>query len=148
MWEEVPHDVGKARERELTSISPKPALDKGAQMVRHHNTEQSAHDVIRRIMNNRTLVLQIQRELVDERKDITHTAAGESVNVELTEETKRHEAAFNLVREEMMRTLQEKHEEARRVSEEETRSLQEESEEIYLEYPGTGVGRDEDAAYT
>jgi hypothetical protein len=106
MWEEVPHDVGKTRERELTSISPKPALDKGAQMVCHHNTEKSAHDIIRRIMNNRTLVLQIQRELVDERKDITNTAAGESVNVELTEETKRREAALNLVWEEMSRGAQ------------------------------------------
>jgi hypothetical protein len=141
MWEEVPHGVGKARERELASVFLKPALDKGAQMACHHNTEQSAHDVIRRIMNNHTLVLQIQRELVDEHKDITNTAAGEAVNVELAEETKRHEAALNLVREEMMRALQEKHEEARRVLEEEMRSLEEvmwilmeESEEISLEY--------------
>jgi hypothetical protein len=43
MWGEVSHEVGEARERELTSNFFKPALDKGAQLVRHHNTEQSAH---------------------------------------------------------------------------------------------------------
>lgn len=141
MWEEVPHDVGKARERELASIFLKPALDKGAQMLCHLNTEQSAHDVIRQIMNNHPVVLQIQRELVDEHKDIANTAAGEAVNVELTEEIKRHEATLNQVREEMMRALEEKSERARRVLEEETMSLQEvmwilmdESEELAVQY--------------
>jgi hypothetical protein len=76
MWGNVSHDVGEARERELASKFLKPALDKGAVMVRNHNTEQSAHDVIRRIMNNHPVVLQIQRELVDEHKDVANTAAG------------------------------------------------------------------------
>lgn len=141
MWGEVPHDVGKAREKELASIFLKPALDKGAQMVCHHNSEQSAHDVIRHIMNNHPVVLQIQHELVDERKDITNTAAGEAVNTELTEQTRQHEAALNQVREEMMRKLEEKHQNARQVLEEEMRSIQEvmwmfeeESEEITLQY--------------
>ena len=141
MWEEVPHDIGKARERELASIFLKPALDKGAQMVCHHNTEQSAHHVIRRIVNNQPLVLQIQREIVDERKDIINTAAGEAVDVELTEETKRHEVALNQMQEEMTQVFEEKHENARRVLEEETRGLREvmricmkESEGIALKY--------------
>jgi hypothetical protein len=107
MWEEVSHEVGEARERELASAFLKPALDKGAQMIRHHNTEQSAHDVIRRIVNNHPVVLQIQRELVDEHKDIANTAAGEAINTELTEEIKRHEVALATMREEMMRTLEE-----------------------------------------
>ena len=141
MWGEVPNDVGKARERELASIFLKPALDKGAQMVCHHNTEKSAHAVIRHITKNHPVVLQIQRELVDEHKDIAHTAAGEAINTELTEQTKRHEAALSQVREEMMRALEAKHQQARQVLEEETRRLQEimwmfmeESEEITLQY--------------
>ena len=141
MWSKVPTDVGKAREKELASIFLKPALDKGAQMMCHHDTEQSAHDVIRHIMGNHPIALQIQRELVDERKDIANTTAAEAINVELTEEIKQHEAALNQMREEMMRSLEEKHEKARQVLEEETRSLQEvmwvvmeESEEITLQY--------------
>lgn len=141
MWSEVSNDVGEAREGELASIFLKPALEKGAQIVRHHNTEQSAHDVIRRIVNNHPVVLQIQRELVDEHKDIAGTAAGEAINVELTEETRRHEANLNAMREEMMRTLEERHAMARQALEEETMMLQEQmfmimedSEEMALEF--------------
>ena len=141
MWGEVTHEVGETRERELASIFLKPALDKGAKMVPHHNTERSAHDVIRHIMNNHPVVLQIQRELVDEQKDVTNTAAGEAVNTELTEEIKRHEADLNAVRKEMMRMLGEKREKAKQMLEEETKRLEEEmcmvlevSEEITLEY--------------
>jgi hypothetical protein len=126
MWGEVSHDVGETRERELASKFLKPALDKGAQMVRHHNTEQSAHDVIRRIMNNHPVVLQIQRELVDEHKDITNTAAGEAVNTEIAEEAKRQEAELRRVQEERERVLREKEEEARRRVEEERRRREEE----------------------
>ena len=140
MWEDVSHDVGEAREKELASAFLKPALDKGAQMIRHHNTERSAHDVIRQIMNNHPVVLQIQRELVDERKDVERTAAGEAVNTELTEETKRHESALATLREETMRALEEKHERARQALEEEAVNIQaqmwmleEVSEEIALE---------------
>ena len=140
MWGEVPHEVGKAREKELASVFLKPALDKGAQMVCHHNTEQSAHDVIRCIMNNHPITLQIQRELVDERKDIANTAAGEAVNTELTEETRRHEAALKELREETMRMLEDKHLIARLMLEEETRNVEEvmwmiaeESEELALQ---------------
>ena len=130
MWGEVSHEVGEARERELASNFLKLALDKGAQMVRHHNTEQSAHDVIRRIMNNHPVVLQIQRELVDERRDITNTAAGEAVNTELAEEAKRHEAELKRAQEERERALREKEEEARRKREEEKRRQEEEMRRV------------------
>ena len=68
MWSEASHGIGEAREGDLASTFLKPTLDKGAQMVRHHNTKQSTHDVIRRIMDNHPVVLQTQRELVDENK--------------------------------------------------------------------------------
>jgi hypothetical protein len=35
-------------------------------------------NVIRTIMNNHPVVLQIQREIVDEHKDVANTAAGEA----------------------------------------------------------------------
>jgi membrane protein involved in colicin uptake len=127
MWGEVSHDVGEARERELASNFLKPALDKGAQMVRHHNTKQSANDVVRRIMNNHPVVLQIQRELVDQRKDITNTAAGEAVNTKLAEEAKRHEAELKKAQEEKARALRQKEEEAKRKMEEEKRKREEQA---------------------
>ena len=130
MWDEVSHGVGEARERELASTFLKPALDKGAQMVRHHNTEQSAHDVIRRIMNNHPVVLQIQRELVDERKDVTNTAAGEVIDRELKEAARKHEAELKKAEEEKARALREKEEEARRKVQEEARRREEEMRKV------------------
>ena len=68
------------------------AVFKGAQMIRHHNTVESAHDVVRRVMANRPVVLQIQRELVDERKDIVDTTVGEAISQEPDGQTRRHQA--------------------------------------------------------
>ena len=136
MWGEVPLDIGESREKELSSNFFKPVLDKGAQMARHQNTEQSAHDIIRMIMKNRPVVLQIQRELVDERKDIVNTAAGEVLNQELNEQIKRHQAELKAVQEQMTQALKEKDEETRQEVEEETRKLQEQMEKIKEESEG------------
>jgi len=130
MWSEVAHDVGEAREGELTSNFLKPALDKGAQMARHHNTEQSAHDVIRRIMNNHPVVLQIQRELVDEHKDVAKTAAGEVINEELAEAETRRVADLKKAQEEMARALRVQEEEARRRVQEEARKREEQMRRV------------------
>ncbi|KAF9653408.1 P-loop containing nucleoside triphosphate hydrolase protein [Thelephora ganbajun] len=136
MWGEVSRKVGESREDELSGNFFKPVLDKGAQMVRHHNTAQSAHDIIRMIMKNRPVVLQIQRELVDEHKDIIDTAAGEAVNRELNEQIRRHQAELKIVQEEMMQALKEKDEETRQELEEETRKLQEQMEKIKKDSEG------------
>ena len=130
MWDDVSRDAGESRERELSTEFFKSALDKGAQMARHSNTEQSAHDILRKILRNRPVVLQIQRELVDERKDITHTSAGETINKELSELIKRHQASLDELREEMEQALKKKDEETRQELEEDKRRLQEEMTKI------------------
>ena len=124
MWEGVSQDVGEAREEELATNFFKPALDKGAQLARNRNTAQSAHDIIRRIIRNQPAALQIQRELVDEGKSITDTAAGEAINKELNEYIRRHQAEMKALQEEMMQALLDKDEETRQELEEETRKLQ------------------------
>ena len=141
MWDEVSQNVGEARERELASNYLKPALDKGAQMVRHHNTEQSAHDVIRRIMNNHPVVLRIQRELVDEHKDVANTAAGEAIDRELKEAARRHEAELKKAEEERARALKAKEEEARRRKEEDARRREKELRRVREEHEKAAVRR-------
>ena len=125
MWNVDPQDVSEARESELSSKFFKPALDRGSQMVRHYNTLESAHDIIRKIMDNQPAVLQIQRELVDEGKDIGDTAAGEMVDRELRELIKRHQVELEEVRGEMAQALKEKDEEMKQRLEETRRDLQE-----------------------
>ena len=136
MWGMVPLDVGESREAELTNKFFKPALDKGAQMVRHQNTEKSAHDIVRMIMKNRPVVLQIQRELVDERKDIANTAAGEAVNEELNEQIRKHREEWQEAQDQMVQALKEKDEETRQEMEEETQRLQEQMEMIKKDSEG------------
>jgi hypothetical protein len=136
MWGEVSRDVGEARENELSRNFFKPVLDKGAQMIRHQNTAQSAHDIILRITRNHPLVLQIQRELVDEHRDILDTAAGEAVNRELNEQIRRHQAELKAVQEGLMQALKEKDEETRKELEEETKKLQGQMERIKKDSEG------------
>ena len=140
MWSEVTPEVGKSREKELSSRFFKPALDKHAQMVRHHNTTKSAHDIVRKIMKNKPAVLQIQQELVDEHKDIVHTAAGETINKELNAEIRRHQAELKKVQEEMMQAMAEKDERTRRELEEERKKLQERVDRIKKDSEGMAAG--------
>jgi len=142
MWGEVSKDVGEAREKELITNFFKPVLDKGAQLDRHRNTAQSAHDIIRRIMRNRPITLQIQRELVDEKKNIIDTAAGEAVNKELNEQMRRHQAELKAVQEDMMKALKEKDEETRQELEEETRKLQEQMNKVKVDSEGMASNYD------
>ena len=136
MWGEVSESVGEVRERELTTNFFKPVLDKGAQLARHHNTAESACNIIRRIMKNQPAVLQIQRELVDEGRNIVDTAAGDAINKELNEQIRRHQAELKAVQEEIMEALKEKDEQTRQELEEETRKLQEEMNRMRMDSEG------------
>ncbi|KAF8972202.1 P-loop containing nucleoside triphosphate hydrolase protein [Flammula alnicola] len=75
----------------------KPTLDKGAKMLRHDATRDSANGVLRYILGNHPLPLQIQREIVDQAKDISETwkiAEGNSRSVKsLTKQTKRRDGS-------------------------------------------------------
>ena len=124
MWGDVSHDIGEARDYELFNNSFKLAIYKGAQMVRHHNTVESAHDIIRKVVASRPIMLQIQRELVDEQKDIIGTAAGGAINEELGERIRRHQAELKEVREEMVQAMKDGDEETRQEMEEDCRRLQ------------------------
>ena len=123
MWGKVEGSVGEAREKELAEVYFRAALEKDAQLARHHNTTQSAHEIIRRIMKNDPAPLLIQQELVDEGKDIKRTSAGEAVNEELNAMIKRHEAEMIALRGEMRQALEEKDEWMKKELEEEARKL-------------------------
>ena len=130
MWKEDSQAVNEVREQDLSSRFFKPALDKGAQMVRHNNTTESAHDILRKIVKNHPVVLQIQRELVDERKDIIDTAAGELIDKELRDRIKRYQKELKELQEEMAQALKAKDEEMRQELEEAKRELEEKVKEV------------------
>ena len=107
MWSEVTPERGAAREDELrtSDILFKPALDNGATMVRHDNTLDSARAILRNIINNQPKTLRIQRELVDEGKDVAETAAGEELNGELVAMQKKYMKEIAEIRKEAKEAL-------------------------------------------
>ena len=88
MWGGVSREVGEAREKELSSRFLRRALDNGARMVRHHDTAQSARDIIRGIVVNCPAVSQVQRNPTGERRHTVHTTAGEVSNRKFNEQTR------------------------------------------------------------
>jgi len=91
MWGNVDPIVGAAREQQLAAEFVKPALDQGARFLRHYNTTESAHDIIREILKNRRTALQVQEELVDEGREFDQTTLGGGINREVEESTRRLE---------------------------------------------------------
>jgi len=127
MWGSVTAEDGNAREQELATkvIFFKPILDKHAKMLRHDNTKQSAHQIIRSFVDKEPVVLQIQREL-GEGMDITQTAAYKQLDRELSELCARHLKELEALKEEMT--------DAERTQDEETRvELQEEMHKVEAE---------------
>ena len=80
MWGRVTPEQGADRERQLRDKHFKAAIDKGAQLCRFTNTPESARAILRKVLKNRPAVLEIQRELIDEHKDIGQTRAGEELS--------------------------------------------------------------------
>ena len=130
MWGEVNPQVGEEREAELMGkdLFFKPALEKGAQMARHENTVPSAENIIRLILDHDPLPLDIQRELVDQGKEVTQTRAGKELNRELADQIRRHKEDIRVLQEEMRQAIDAKDEETRREREAEARRMQEEVE--------------------
>ena len=128
MWSGVEPEEGDAREAELMGedIFFKPVLEKGARMARHGDTAPSAEAIIRLLVNNQPLPLQIQTELVDERKDIVETSAGQELNRELNGQIRKHEEEIRVITKEMEQAAREKDEETRNELEFETKRMQEE----------------------
>ena len=144
MWGVVSSDVGETREQELVRPFFKPALDQGAQLARHYNTTKSAHDIVRCVMKNQPIALQIQRELVDEGKGLADTAAGRVVNEELDEMIRCHQAELKLIREEMLRALKENDEATRRELQEEMRKIYEDVNKMRMDSEGMAADYDEE----
>ena len=130
MWDEVTPEVGKEREKQLSGNFFKPVLDLGAQMVPHHDTIESAYDIIRKILDNHPLVLKIQEQIVDEKKDIIDTDAGEAANKELNDQMKINRNKLKEVQEEMEQAMKDKDEQTRRELEQERLKLQTQMDDI------------------
>ncbi|KAF8691066.1 hypothetical protein AX14_002828 [Amanita brunnescens Koide BX004] len=104
MWDKVTKEEGERRVQDLISLDDffKPALAKKAQLVHHTpNTVDSAHNIINLIIQNNPLPLDIQKELVDQGKDITQTSAGKELDKQVAKLTAMYEEKLRKQKQEM-----------------------------------------------
>ena len=130
MWNDDSQEINEVRERGLSTKFFKPALNVGARMVRHENTVESSHNIIRRVMENNPAPLRIQQELAIEPKDIANTMAGKVISREFNEQIRRYQTELKEIRQEMERALKWKDEKMRRELAEDARKLEERMAEI------------------
>ena len=75
-WNEVDEAVGASREKQLREDFWAYMLSNGSTMTRFHGTKDSAMVIVSELMSKQTIVLELQRELIDEGKTLQETAAG------------------------------------------------------------------------
>ncbi|KAI0766719.1 hypothetical protein BC629DRAFT_1596240 [Irpex lacteus] len=116
MWDqEVSDERAIAREEELKtdSLFFKNAIEKGAQMLRHNNTVESARAI-----------------LVDEKKDITQTIAGTELQAELSNLIQQHTRELQSLKEDLTKALEKKDMQAKQEIEEERAQMQSQLKKI------------------
>lgn len=79
-WNELDEAVGASREKQLREDFWAYMLGNGSTMTRFHGTKDSAMVIASELMSKQTIILELQRELVDEGKTLQETAAGGFVN--------------------------------------------------------------------
>jgi hypothetical protein len=105
MWDRVTEAEGSGRLEQLSKGEDmfKPALDKNAGITCHHNTYETAKGAILSILTKSKppFVLAIQKELVDEHKELPQTEPGIEVDRYAAELIKKHQEEVSELAEEM-----------------------------------------------
>ncbi|KAG8790762.1 hypothetical protein FRC17_008857, partial [Serendipita sp. 399] len=78
MWDEVGDSIGSSREAELRTTFWESMISSGSRLMRFMHTSESAWEMIDQLNGNKPS-LQIQVEMVDERKSLPQTAAGNTL---------------------------------------------------------------------
>ena len=99
-WSRVSEEEGNRRENDLKHVAFKALVDAGAQMRRHANTLESAHQIMSELIPLKPVTMKIQEELRDGKK-LADTAAGKVLTEEMREMQKRHEREMADLKKEM-----------------------------------------------
>ncbi|KIK51367.1 hypothetical protein GYMLUDRAFT_234181 [Collybiopsis luxurians FD-317 M1] len=104
-WDLVTETEGASREREIRTNPSffKDAITNGAGLIRHlTNTTHSAQEILSDlIVKSEPVALKIQKELVDENKNLHDTAAGAELNRELREQIQKYKDEIEQIKTEM-----------------------------------------------
>ncbi|EQB46468.1 hypothetical protein CGLO_14483 [Colletotrichum gloeosporioides Cg-14] len=130
-WDELKdNETGEKRERELLK---KPdwwseMKSKGSQIRRFSNTQQSAVDLLWEVAGLPPVVLQVQKEMVEQGLDVVNTTAGVALNHELADLRAKFEKEIE--------SLVERQEKARLQQDEHLPKMLEEQEKKKTAFPG------------
>ena len=94
-WSEIDEAIGAGREKELRESFWAYMLKQKSTMARFYGTKDSATAIVSQLLSKRSIVLEIQREMVDERKNLNQTIAGSFVNENISEVKARYEKEIN-----------------------------------------------------
>ncbi|QRV78132.1 50S ribosome-binding GTPase [Ceratobasidium sp. AG-Ba] len=121
MWSDPPTQEQLDREAELRDHGDffQPALAQGARLVRRtHKTEQSAHEILSMLIGKEATTMEIQRELVDEKKELADTGAAQVVERELRMAVEKHRKEMEQVKADMETAIRERDERTQKELEE------------------------------
>lgn len=88
-------DLGSKRERELRDNFWAYMLHRGSTLGRYTGDARSAVTLVSQLLSKDTIVLDLQKELVDEGKDLNETPAGQYVDGTLERKKKEYEKALS-----------------------------------------------------
>lgn len=118
MWEELQPEnggtlVGERREAELRSNDRFwGTMEKGgSRVMRHNGTANSAQAILSEMVNQKKVILEIQRQMVDQNLPLVKTVAGEFLEKEFTEARKQQEDELRELKESMEAAKKEKDQE-------------------------------------
>lgn len=116
MWEDVEYKEGVAREKELRD---KPEfwgymLSKGSKLERHTNDQESAMGLLEMFVEASGFVVDLQRQMVDQKKKLNQTDAGMEVEKELNRERAKFHKEVKIIKEDMKDAIKHRDEESAR----------------------------------
>jgi hypothetical protein len=128
MWDFAPDGKGPDREKELMAKPDfwKYMIDKGSEVFRQDRGKESANHIIERLMKKRkSVVLDIQHEMVDDNLKLHETGAGQVVASDIEIQLRKDREEIVRLKEELEDTLAKDSDEARNEIEELKRKVDE-----------------------
>ena len=104
-WNEVDEVIGAARENQLRDDFWAFMLSNGSTMARFYGDRDSAIGIASQLISRQSIILELQRELVEEGKTLERTVAGAFVHEDVSEMRARYEQELGDL-ESLVQTLQ------------------------------------------
>ncbi len=109
MWDDVDHDLGLKREQDLLNnpLFWAGMVAKGSKVFRHDKKITSAMEIVSYLIKQeRPIVTDLAKEMVDNGKTLDDTSAGRELTAELAEQKKRFEETLKNIRKEMEEAME------------------------------------------